>query len=566
MEKTVVRAAQPRTMVQVRFADGRTYEAPVGTPYGEYVRVAFPKPPCPIVALQVDGAVAELGDPVTRDVTATPIDMTTGDGIRIYQRAVTFVLVVAVRELFPEARVMIDFAVALGGFFCQVYGRAPFTPAELSAIEERMRAIVEADEPIRKESTGMAEAAQLFAAQGYDDKARLMSGCEPCDIVVYELRGVKDYFYGSMVSSTGALRWFGLRHCPDGFILRLPRRQNPTVLPRHREFPKLTRVFRDYGDWLDILGVPDIGALNAAIARDEMRRIVLVSEALQEKQIAEIAADITAQKERVRLVLIAGPSSSGKTTSARRLGIQLMANGLRPAALGLDDYFVDRSRTPRDAEGNLDFEALHAVDLALFNEQLLALMAGERVRVPRFNFHLGRGEPGHEMQLPSDAIIVVEGIHGLNPDLVPNIPPESIYRIYISALAQLNIDHHNRVPTTDSRLLRRIVRDARDRGYSAQGTIERWESVRRGEENNIFPYQENADVMFNSALAYELAVLKPLAEPLLLGVSSGTPAAIEARRLLSFLRWVRPCSADLVPGNSLLREFIGGSTLKDFHF
>jgi len=291
-----------------------------------------------------------------------------------------------------------------------------------------------------------------------------------------------------------------------------------------------------------------------------------VSEALHEKQIAEIAADIVAQRKRVRLVLIAGPSSSGKTTSARRLGVQLMANKMRPAALGLDDYFVDRERTPRDADGNFDFEALETVDLALFNEQLLALMAGCKVRVPRFNFQAGRSEPGRELQLPSDAIILVEGIHGLNPALVPSIPPESIYRIYISALAQLNIDHHNRVPTTDSRLLRRIVRDARDRGYSAQATIERWESVRRGEERNIFPYQENADVMFNSALAYELAVLKSLAEPLLLSVPEHSLAGIEARRLLAMLRWVRPCPLDIVPGNSLLREFVGGSTLKDFDF
>jgi uridine kinase len=383
-------------------------------------------------------------------------------------------------------------------------------------------------------------------------------------VTVYCLEGVRDHFYGPMPPSTGALAMFDLEHYPPGFILRMPRREHPDALPPFRDVPKLMEVFRDSAQRMRILNIPDIGSLNRALEEGRMHQAVLVSEALHENRIAHIANAIVAQQERLRLILIAGPSASGKTTFARRLTIQLMANGLRPFALGLDDYFVDRERTPLDEDGEYDFESFDALHLDIFNEHLAALLRGERVRMRRFDFPSGRGIETDEVELPEETMIIIEGIHGLNAKLVSGVSPEQVHRVYVSALTQLNIDHHNRVPTTDTRLLRRIVRDAQYRGATAQQTIERWESVRRGEERNIFPYQENADVMFNSALVYELAVLKPFAEPLLLSVPRGGIEFVEAQRLLAFLRWVRPCDADLVPDNSLLREFIGGSNLRDF--
>jgi uridine kinase len=339
------------------------------------------------------------------------------------------------------------------------------------------------------------------------------------------------------------------------------------------DYPKLVQVFRQYGQWMDLIGVRDVGSLNEAIAGERVREVVLVAEALHEQHVARTAEEIAARKGWVRLALIAGPSSSGKTTFSRRLSIQLLANGLRPFALEMDNYFVNRENTPRDEKGDYDFESLAALDVALFNEHLLRLLDGQKVTLPHYNFKTGQREIGQTVHLQPDHIIIVEGIHGLNPALVPDIPPEVAYRVYVSALTQLNIDKHNRVPTTDTRLIRRIVRDAAYRGYSAQETIDRWGSVRRGEKRWIFPYQEHADVMFNSALVYELAVLKPFAEPLLLQVKPRTRAYVEAKRLLAFLEWFAPLPPDpthhaglgLVPDNSILREFVGGSILQDFY-
>jgi uridine kinase len=558
-----VRPAALRRTVQVRFADGQIFEGPIETPLEVFVQAAFPDGSFSVMAALVNGKLCELTQPVTQDADVLPISMTDSDGMRIYRRSLSFLLVTAVHELYPDVRIVIDYAMPLGGFFCEVEDRGPFTAEEVALIERRMWEIVEEDAPISKEKIAVAEAMTLFGEKGYNDKVRLLKDRRKDYLKLYTLHGVKDYFYGYMVPSTGYLRTFRLRHHLPGFILRYPTPEHPTALPAYRDYPKLTATFRQYGQWLKIMKVDSVASLNEAIETERIREVILVAEALHEERIAAIAHQI-ADRGQVRLVLIAGPSGSGKTTFSKRLSVQLMAHGIRPVPLGLDDYFVDREKTPLDEHGQYDFESLHALDLQLFNEQLLALIAGEEVTLSRYNFKAGKREWGRTLSISDEHVILVEGIHGLNPDLVPNVPPKQIYRIYVSALTQLNIDHHNRVSTSDTRLLRRIVRDAANRGYPAQETIQMWEKVRRGEGRNIFPFQENADAVFNSALVYELAMLKPFAEPLLRQVEPGTMEYVEVKRLLAFLDWFLPCAPDLIPDNSILREFIGGSILSDF--
>ncbi len=560
-----IHPAQPRDTAQVWFSDGRVFEGPVGTPLEEFIRIAGSDPLAPTVAALIDNELRELGYRVEADIEVSPITMAHSDGFRIYRRSLAFLLATAVRELFPESSVYVDHSLTFGGYFCQVQGRPSFSAEELAQIETRMREIVEADEPIVKTRVPLNDAIALFEARGDDDKVRLLSRRRKSYLTLYQLLGFRDYFHGYMVPSTGYLSIFALQTYPPGFILRFPRTDPPMQLQPFVDYPKLVGVFREYGEWMALMGIRDVGSLNESIAGERVREVVLVAEALHEQRVARIAEEIAARQGRVRLVLLAGPSSSGKTTLSKRLSIQLLANGLRPFALELDNYFVDREKTPRDELGEYDFESLAALDVALFNEHLLRLLDGQTVTLPYYNFVTGLREPGQTVRLQPDHIIIIEGIHGLNPNLVPDIPPEVTYRVYVSALTQLNIDKHNRVPTTDTRLIRRIVRDAAYRGYPAQQTIDRWGSVRRGEKAWIFPYQEHADVMFNSALVYELSVLKAFAEPLLLQVKPGTRAHIEAKRLLAFLEWFEPLAPDLVPDNSILREFVGGSILRDFH-
>jgi uridine kinase len=560
-----IHPAEPRDTAQVWFDDGRVFEGPVGTPLEAFIEVAGSDPKAPTVAALINNELRELSYRVEGDIEVTPITMAVSDGFRIYRRSLAFLLVTAVHELYPGATVYVDHSLTFGGYFCQVQGRAPFSAEELARVEAKMREIVATNEPILKTRVPLSDAIALFEARGDDDKVRLLNRRRKSYLTLYKLRGFRDYFHGYMVPSTGYLSVFSLQTYPPGFILRFPRSNPPMQLQPMVDYPKLVSVFREYGEWMSLMGIHDVGCLNDVIASEKMREVVLVAEALHEQRLARIAEEIASRQGQVRLVLIAGPSSSGKTTFSKRLGIQLLANGLRPFSLELDNYFVDREKTPRDEQGQYDYESLDALDVPLFNSDLLRLHNGQEVTLPRYNFRTGLRETGDKVQLQPDHVIIVEGIHGLNPNLVPDIPPDVSYRIYVSALTQLNIDKHNRVPTTDTRMIRRIVRDAAYRGYSAQQTIDRWGSVRRGEKRWIFPFQEHADVMFNSALLYELAVLKPFAAPLLLQVKPGTRAHVEAKRLMAFLEWFEPLAPDQVPDNSILREFVGGSVLRDFH-
>ncbi len=557
-------SAKPRKTAQARFPDGQTFEAPVGTPVERYVGMAVGDSPVPAIAALVNGNLRELTYPIQFDARVDPVLLSDSDGVRIYRRSLAFLLVTAARELFPEAQVFVDHTLPFGGFFCQVRGREAFNAEELAQIKTRMQEIVAKDDSITREFVPLNEAIQIFYDRGEGEKVQLLKRRHKDYLSLYSLRASRDYFHGYMVPSTRYLCCFDLHLWPPGFVLQYPRRHRPTELLPAQNYPHLLTIFQEYGEWLRLLGVESVSGLNEAITNGRIREIILVSEALHEQRVTQTAELINLRRDQLRLVLVAGPSSSGKTTFSKRLSIQLLAHGIRPFSLELDNYVVEREETPRDEHGEYDFEALAALDVPLFNEHLLALMRGDEVQLPHFNFHTGHREKGEIVQLGPDHIIIVEGIHGLNPSLVPSVPEESIFRVYLSALTQLNIDRHNRVPTTDTRLIRRTVRDAVYRGYTAEETLKRWESVRRGEKQHIFPYQKHADVMINTALVYELAVLKPLAEPLLLQVEPSSPQRVEAKRLLTFLRWFEPCGPDLIPDNSILREFIGGSILRDY--
>ena len=502
--------------------------------------------------------------------TVRPVTMCEADGMLIYRRSLTFLLDAAFDDLFADATLTIDHSVSSGGYYCEVSGRPALTDEELNQLETYMRQLVEQDLPFQKREAPLNEAIAYFEAKGQTDKVRLLAHRHKGYLTLYRLEDHQDYHHGYMVPSTGYLRWFGLRSTNGGFTLRFPRKHRPTELLPMPEYPKLLVAFRLYGQWLDRLGIANVGTLNDAIQAGRWQEVILVSEALHEQHVSEIAAQITARhnqantQDPVQVILISGPSSSGKTTLSKRLAIQLISQGITPFPLEMDNYFRNREDTPLGEDGKPDFEALTALDTQRLAYDLRRLIAGERVQIPRFNFKTGRSETGEEVRLKPDQVIILEGIHGLNPALLPGLAVEQAFRIYASALTQLNLDHHNRISTTDTRLVRRIVRDARERGYMARETIQRWDSVRRGEKAYIFPYQENADVMFNSALAYELSVLKPLAEPLLRQVPFGVPEYVEAKRLLALLEWFVPVSSDFIPGNSIMREFIGGSTLKDF--
>ena len=564
-----IQQASPRKTIQVN-CENTIYEGPVGTTLQELCRQWEQDENIPpegrAIAAIVDNRLRELTVPVIRDITVKPVTLKISDGNRIYRRTLSYLLVVAIAELFPDAKVVIDHAMPHGAFYCHMLGRDNLTTQELEQVKQRMWEIIEEDNPIQRKNIPLDKARAIFSQRGDDDKIRLLNVRENDYLSVYELRGYVDYFFGYMAPSTGYIRWFELRAMEEGFELQYPRRENPGKLLDHFRSPRLNSIFQQSGEWLRLMKLEDMGQLNQALEEGRAQEIILVHEALHERRIAEIGERVAeAYYNGARVVLIAGPSSSGKTTFSKRLAIQMMTHGLKPFTLEMDNYFVNRELTPLDENGDYDFEVLEAVDVKRLNQDLLSLIEGKVTQIPKFDFQMGRSSPGQKLQLSADTVIILEGIHGLNPGLTPSIPSDKTYRIYVSALTQLNIDRHNRVPTTDVRLLRRLVRDATYRNYSAEDTLGRWPSVRRGEKRNIFPYQEHADSMFNTALVYELAALRRLAEPLLLRVDPDSPLRVEAHRILSFLRWVKPLDIDLIPDNSLLREFVGNSNLRDYH-
>jgi uridine kinase len=556
--------ASPRPSIEIHLPDERVLSGPRGASIGEFLQILEGQDTPPIVGAIVNGELRELTYPITMDAKVKPITMADADGMRIYRRSLSFLLEAAFNDIYPGVSLTIDHSVSSGGYYCQVSERSPLSVDELIQLENRMRKLVHQNITFIRRQIPLSEGIAYFQNQGALDKVRLLTYRQKKYLTIYELNGYCDYHHGYMVPSTGFLQWFSLSLTDHGFTLRFPRRKSPTQLLPLPEYPQLLKTFRQYGDWLEKLGISNVGALNDAIKSDRSREIILVSEALHEQNVSEIAAYIAALSDAIRVILIAGPSSSGKTTFSKRLSIQLLARGVSPFPLEMDNYFVARDLTPRDENGELDFESIDALDRQRLSQDLFHLIKGEKVQLPKYDFVSGTSIKGEEIQLQQGGIIILEGLHGLNPHLITGIADKQIYRIYVSALTQLNLDRHNRVSTTDTRLLRRLVRDAHERGYSAQETIRRWESVRRGEKRYIFPYQEYADVMFNSALAYELSALKPLGEPLLRQVPYGTPEYVEAKRLLAFLEWFLPLESEMVPDNSILREFIGNSILRDF--
>jgi uridine kinase len=562
---TTITPSPIRQTVQARFGDV-AYEGAIGTPIEAFIQAAhLPDMPRVVAALK-DGRLRELSHPLTHDAEIVPITTANSDGTRIYRRSLSFLLIAAAAELWPQRTITIQHSMPFGGFYCECDGDK-LTDEELDQLRQRMWVLVKANLPITQVQIPLHQALEIFRQSGDREKMDLFAKRRKDYLTLYELNKVRDYFHGFMVPSTGYLDVFDLCQYSHGFILQFPRRHEPGVLQPFEDAPFLAQVFREYKDWLEVIGVPSVASLNNALRNGHVQEVILVAEALHQHQLAQIANEIKGRRPSTKLILISGPTSAGKTTFSKRLAIQLMSQGITPITIGMDNYFVDRNKTPRDENGDFDFEALEAVNVPLFRSHLQSLLARQTIIQPIYNFHTGRSEWGDELSIDSNQVIIIEGIHGLNPALVEGLPPESVYRIFISAFTQLNLDKHNRVPTTDTRLLRRIVRDAAHRGYTAADTIGRWQSVRRGEKRHIFPHQHNADVFFNSALVYELSVLKALAYPLLLQVEPGSPQRIEANRLIAFLQWFDPLPNEAlttITGDSILREFIGGSILRDY--
>lgn len=544
--------------------DNSVREVALGTSLGEIARSSVLDAKRPPLAAFVNNRVKELGFRLFRSATVRFLDITTFAGYRLYQRTLCFVLQRAVEELWPANRLHIRHSLGQSGFYCELEGLSELSEAQISALEERMRHLVEADIPITRHRLLTSEVRRQYIERSYEDKLPLLDTRPRLYSTLYRMGESIGYFYGPLAPSTGYVPLFALNRCYNGFHLALPPRNNPDSIPQNIIQEKMFDIFRDYKRWNELIGVATVGQINSRILEKRTSEMVRIAEAVQERSLSKIADRIHEANvaHGTRLVLISGPSSSGKTTTAKRLTVQLQVLGLNPHIISLDDYFVDRERTPRDEKGDYDYEALEAIDLELFNEHLQSLFRGEEVTIPRYNFLTGLREWHDEpLQLDERSVLIVEGIHGLNPRLTPSIPAEQKFSIYASCFTSVSMDNLSRIATSDNRLLRRMTRDYVQRGNNAQATLARWESVRLGEERHIFPYQENADAMFNSSLFYELSVLRPLAEPILREVPDTASEFNEAQRLLQFLDNFTPIyDTKDIPPTSVLREFIGGST------
>jgi uridine kinase len=517
-----------------------------------------------IILVKVNGKLQEISD---TEITDEKVEFVTTDtviGNETYRRSVVLLMLYAVYKTAPKGsirRVCVEYSISKG-FYCDLDADFEVTEVFLSQVRDRMLAAVKADLPIKKSMIRTSDAVKKFEKYGMKDKTTLFKYRRSSYVNIYNLDGYEDYFYGYMAGSTGLLKTFELFAYDEGFVLQLPVKSAPEEVPEFAPARKLFGVLKESTKWANMLDIGTVGALNEHITKNDMNSLILVQEALQEQKIVEIVNAIKARRS-TKFVMIAGPSSSGKTTFANRLSVQLRANGYKPHLISVDNYFVERAQTPLDENGNYNFEDLHTIDLELFNSHMEQLLEGKEVEMPVFNFKIGRKEyHGDRLRLGEEDILVIEGIHCLNDEMSYILPKESKFKIYISALTQLNVDEHNRVSTTDGRLLRRLVRDYRTRGSSAKNTFAMWDSVRKGEEQNIFPFQECADAMFNSAMPYEMSVLKPFVEPLLFSIGEDEPEYQEAKRLLKFLDYFLPCSVENVPINSIIREFVGGGCFK----
>ena len=539
----------------------QTLEVPMGANLEEIYQLSGLKMEYGPINAHVNNKVEGMHYRAYKQKEVEFLDITSASGSRAYTRSLFFVLCKAAHELFKPCKVAIDIPVSNGYYVNLNIGR-PVTLDDAGAIRRRMQEIIDAAMPIHRHETSTKEAIELFDSLHNRSKVKLLKSIGSLYTTYYDIDGYVDYYYGSLLTNTSQIYLFGLEKYYDGLLLRLPSREHPSELGEMTHQDKMFGIFKEHHQWQEILGLRTIGDLNEVIGKGKSSILIQISEALQEKKIAKIADEI-AQRKGIKMVLIAGPSSSGKTTTCKRLSVQLAVNGIKPVGISLDDYFLDRELTPLDEKGEYDFEHLHALNLPLLNEQLTALFQGEEVELPRYDFPTGKSvKSGKKLKLHDDEILVVEGIHALNPELTSQIPKEKIFRVYASALTTILLDNHNYVPTTDNRLLRRIIRDHKYRGVSALDTIRRWPSVRAGENKWIFPFQENADAMFNSAMLFELAVIKSQAEPLLEQVPESAPEHSEAYRLLKFLRYIKPIPETQIPPTSLLREFLGGSSFE----
>jgi len=514
--------------------------------------------PHPILGALVNNQARSLSYQIHKPCVVEYFDITSSYGHGIYTRSLYFVLFKSIRKLFPEVKLNILHSIS-GGKYCEIeHLSQPLDESALSAIKNKMNEIIAANIPFVRKQIPYNEAVELFNSQGIGAEKSIFREINKMYLTIYQLGSVANYYYGGLLPSTGYLTLYELELYEQGLLLKIPNSKRPDSISKTRKMPKLFSVYQQFKEWRNQLGIPHIYNLNEKIDSGEIGELILTVEALQEKVWANVADEIHCKN--AKMVLISGPSSSGKTTSCKRLSVQLNVIGYHPVQISVDDFFVEREQTPRDKNGNFDFEALETVDLALFNKVLDELLAGKEVELPTFNFQLGKKEwKGKKISMKENSILVIEGIHCLNPKLTAAISDETKYKIFVSALTSLSVDSQNPIPTTDTRLIRRIIRDSNYRGYSALDTLRRWQSVRDGEEKNIFPYQENADVMFNTSLAYELAVLRPYAMPVLQAVPEYEPEYAEAIRLIRFLSFFKPISEDMIPGTSILREFVGGS-------